>query len=654
MTGAGGGAGGSGAPSNPSAGNNPRGITGGNGSVIITPRFPVLNLAKSQPSPALAAGSNSIYTLTVSNTGVYPANSARVLDQLPANMTYVSSSGTGWTCAAAPNSGGTLITCNFSGTIAAAGGTSALQITVAPTTNAGVTNYASVDPTGATNPPVPTTCTGANVPTAGCAAPVVSGVTVAIRGSVYFDANHNANFEISEPGVGGTRFVKLSARSGATCSGPATASASVNVSTGAYSLPAVAQGDYCLILDDNATLPDITPALPAGTVGTENGTGIIQFSVTPMVPPPQDFGFFAGSRLTGEVFADTGVGSTAANNGLRAGTEPGLAGVTLRASIGLDLIDSTVTEANGSYVLWIPATATGTLVVAPAGPAGYLAIGGSPGTTGGTYTRPNVTYTPAAGQNYSGANFGLVPPNSLAPNGVQYAQSGNPVFYDHVFTPGSAGSVTFSLANVATPTGLAWSQVLYQDSNCDGTLDATEPQITAAITVTARQRLCLIVKQFVPAGALLGAQNTVTLTAAFVYTGASPALNASATVTDVTTIGQAAALVLNKLVSNVTQGGAGARSVNAAPGDTLLYSLNAVNNGTQSINALVVNDATPAFTTYVSAACPTPPPLPSNITACSVTVQPAVGGQGALQWTFTGSLAPSAQLTVTYRVQVNQ
>ena len=84
----------------------------------------------------------------------------------------------------------------------------------------------------------------------------------------------------------------------------------------------------------------------------------------------------------------------------------------------------------------------------------------------------------------------------------------------------------------------------------------------------------------------------------------------------------------------------------------LPYSLNAVNHGTQNLTTLIVNDATPAFTSYQSAACPAT--LPAGITACTVTTQPAVGGQGGLQWTFAGSLAPGAELAVTYLVKVEQ
>ena len=66
----------------------------------------------------------------------------------------------------------------------------------------------------------------------------------------------------------------------------------------------------------------------------------------------------------------------------------------------------------------------------------------------------------------------------------------------------------------------------------------------------------------------------------------------------------------------------------------------------------MISDATPAYTTYLSAACPAT--LPAGMTACSVSSQPAVGAQGGLQWSFSGSLTPSAQLSVSYVVKVNQ
>jgi hypothetical protein len=52
---------------------------------------------------------------------------------------------------------------------------------------------------------------------------------------------------------------------------------------------------------------------------------------------------------------------------------------------------------------------------------------------------------------------------------------------------------------------------------------------------------------------------------------------------------------------------------------------------------------------FVSGACGT---LGTGLTGCALTTQPAVNGTGAVKWTLTGSLAPGASGTVTYRVKV--
>jgi len=472
----------------------------------------------------------------------------------------------------------------------------------------------------------------------------------AVSGTVYSDANHNGALDAGESGTGiAGLYVKLAAFSGGACQSPASAAAAVSAASGVYSLANVAAGSYCLILNQDSTLADITPVLPSGWLGTQNPSGIIQLSVVPSeTPPPQNFGLFNGSSVSGTVFADTGSGAGTANNGVQDGGETGIGNVLLQATGAATT--SARTAGNGQYMLWIPAGAVGTLTLTPASPSGYLATGGSAGTTGGSYSRPSVSYVPAVGQIYTGANFGLVPPNNLAPNGAQHAQPGASVFYAHTFLAGSAGQVSFSLATSTTPSAPAWTAVLYQDTNCNGTIDSGEPVISAAITVTAGQQVCLVAKVQVPAGAVAGAQSALTVSAAFQYSNANPALAATATVSDVTTVGAPGTLTLVKLVSDLTQGGAAATSVNANPGDTLQYTLSATNTGAQSLSTLVISDSTPAFTTFVSAACPAV--LPSGITGCTVSTQPAAGASGSLQWSFSGSLGSGAALAVTYQVKI--
>jgi uncharacterized repeat protein (TIGR01451 family) len=90
-----------------------------------------------------AVGYNASYTLTARNNGPQSAaGTITVSDTLPAGLTYVSATGTGWTC---NNSGGT-VTCTRSGPVTS--GTTlpaiTLTVTVAATATPSVTNSASV------------------------------------------------------------------------------------------------------------------------------------------------------------------------------------------------------------------------------------------------------------------------------------------------------------------------------------------------------------------------------------------------------------------------------------------------------------------------------------------------------------------------------
>lgn len=476
-----------------------------------------------------------------------------------------------------------------------------------------------------------------------------------VGGTVYLDANRNGALDGGETGTGVSGlYVKLVPASGGVCTGPAHQAAAVTAGSGAFNVANVPAGDYCLVLDTNNTLADVTPGLPAGWTGIQNASGSVTVSIPAGSNPeaPQYFGLYNGSRLAGAVFVDTGTSGGTANDGVRQANEAGLGGLTVTARSGATVVASAVTAGDGSFTLWLPA-GSGALTIGPAQvPTGYLASGGSAGTTGGTFTRPNVTFTPANGQSYSGVAIGLVPGIDFVPNGAQMGTPGSAVFYAHTLEAGSSGQVTFTLSSNAIPALSDWTVILYRDSNCSGTLEASEPVLSGALAVTAGLDVCVIVKQFVPAGATLGAMNSVTVTAQFTYTNASPALAATASVTDVTTVGEAPQLVLQKRVSNVTRGGGPAINVNATPGDVLLYTLTAQNQGGEPLTTLAIHDTTAAFTTFVSAACPGT--LPAGITACSVTAQPAVGATGGVRWTLTGALGAGAQVVVTYQVRLDQ
>ena len=76
---------------------------------------------------------------------------------------------------------------------------------------------------------------------------------------------------------------------------------------------------------------------------------------------------------------------------------------------------------------------------------------------------------------YSGVNFGDVPESRLLTDGQQSGLPGSAVFYTHQFVAGTAGQVTFSTVNTASPANSGWSHVLYRDANGNGQIDAGEP-----------------------------------------------------------------------------------------------------------------------------------------------------------------------------------
>ena len=234
------------------------------------------------------------------------------------------------------------------------------------------------------------------------------------------------------------------------------------------------------------------------------------------------------------------------------------------------------------------------------------------------------------------------------PDGAQTALPNSTVWYPHEFVSTTAGNVVFNFSNVPSPILPGWQQTLYQDTNCNGTLDPAEAtpltNPTASFAVMPGTRICLIVREFVPAAAGIGAQDVISITATL-----TPAVGPVQVFprTDTTTVGVPAALKLTKEVRNITTAGPFGTNNTGLPGNTLQYRITYQNNGMLPLNMLVVNDATPMFTTFAAAACGT---LGGGLTACMVTTQPGVGATGQIIWNFTGALNPGASGTVTFDV----
>lgn len=393
--------------------------------------------------------------------------------------------------------------------------------------------------------------------------------------------------------------------------------------------------------------------------------------------------------VSGRVFLDNGTGGGTANDGVANGGEVPQRGVSVRLTDCAAAVHaSAVTDAAGNYTLPVPGgmakgaamcveefnnpaarVSTGASVGGVALPSGGAVVAG---TDTYTYTRtgtPDRIAFAWNGVGHAELNFGDVDNGSFAADGAKTGMPGNSVTYGHGFAAGTAGKVRFGIASeTATPDVGGWSVQVFADTGCTGSLQPGAAQLYppagAGQAVAFEGRVCVIVKQFIPAAAPLGARNKVVVQAEFDYANASPALSGRYTLQDITTVSDVA-LELRKEVRNVTQGvltfGLNNR---AKPGETLEYRITYTNNGDAPIRNLAVNDTTPAYTSFVGAtAGETPATLtgcmkntpanaaPAPAVACTE-AQPA-GKAGPVDWRFNGFVAPGGSGSVLFQIKVD-
>jgi len=404
-----------------------------------------------------------------------------------------------------------------------------------------------------------------------------------------------------------------------------------------------------------------------GTAGLSDNTVIIDPTDTDVICT------YTNTRMetviTGSVFKDSGTGGGTANNAIQDGAEAGISGVTVRLTDCNGITYRTAqADGAGNYRFLADGVPEGTVCVEESNLSAYTSTGtnvtGSTAPPGYTLVSADkIGFSLVNGVSHVGLNFGDVPANQFITDGNKTGIAGSTLIYPHTFIAGTGGSVIFSLPGaVASPNIPGWSEVLYIDADCDALLDEAETNsilLPATLTVSEGQTLCLIQKEFIPAGAAQGASNYVPVQALFAYVGSSLP-DTVYTRQDVTTV-SSSALLLHKEVRNVSTPTMPAWQTRntAKPGEILEYRITYTNNGPDPITNLQINDATPAFTTFVSGLCESAvPATPTSLGVCTLTLMPPPQQAGALKWTFssTGSpsqLPPAGTGFVTFQVKVD-
>ncbi|MET0349958.1 MAG: hypothetical protein ABW067_09230, partial [Rhizobacter sp.] len=268
---------------------------------------------------------------------------------------------------------------------------------------------------------------------------------------------------------------------------------------------------------------------------------------------------------------------------------------------------------------------------------------------------------------HDAVTVGTVRALTLSPNHSGQVVASGTVVYVHTLT--NAGNVlegdgVASAGVLATvDAGPGFTSVVYWDRNNDGALDPTDPVITTLAALTggtngastaagldAGETARLFVKVTAPASAVASTSNVTTLTATLTGTISAIAAPAATAVTDSSTvIASQVTLVKTQAIDVACDGTADATYAvsailsGAAPGGCIRYEITATNAGPVTVTGLILNDATPAWTTYSAT-------VPASVTSGSVTA-PANGAAGSVQATV-GSLAPGASVVLRFGVRI--
>ncbi len=159
---------------------------------------------------------------------------------------------------------------------------------------------------------------------------------------------------------------------------------------------------------------------------------------------------------------------------------------------------------------------------------------------------------------------------------------GGTVTYTHFITNTGNAADVFDLTYTSSG---SWNYVFYDESG---------NQITN-IALAAGESKVVIVKGFIPTNAPVNTVDT------FIGTAKKANTNVFDIVTDNTVV-VAGYIQLNKKARNVTQGGSADTYTEGQPGNTMEYSIDYRNLSTVSVKELIVIDAVPQYTTFVSMA----------------------------------------------------
>lgn len=351
--------------------------------------------------------------------------------------------------------------------------------------------------------------------------------------------------------------------------------------------------------------------------------------------------------ISGRVFNDnsgTTGDATKAYNAIQNAGEIGIANSAIRLSDCNALtIGTTTTNANGDYGFSIVQTNLPTsFCIAQTNLPEYLSVNAD-----------SITVAKTSATSYPNNNFADVKLNVLLTEDGQHTiTAGEVTDYPHRLSTQAPVWVTqLEQTQSSSNNDQPWQALVYQDTNCNGTVDTGEtvfdPTASGTVLLQPNTDICLVQRVFAPTNIFAGAQHIGKLQASYAVAALSLTNQKTQQRQDVTLIGSAG-LTLTKKVRTVS-------SCTSTPSDSLgflvnnqatkqqnlEYEITYKNNSVKNLQNVKVKDSLPNGTNFGSVSCRV---TPSDNT-CSATHSGEV-----LEWTLTGLLKPSATGTLRFCV----
>ena len=540
-----------------------------------------LSIAKTGPATVAAGGAVS-YSLDVSNGGPSTATSVSVSDTLPAGVSFVSASGTGWTCGQAAG----VVTCTRASLTTGAAPTITINVT-APAAAGSLVNTATVS-AGTTDPDLTNNTDQITTTVTALAdlaitktgpATATAGSTIAYSLSVSnLGPSTAASVSVTDTLPAGVSFVSASG-TGWTCG------EAVGIVT--CTRPSIGAG---------STAPTITVDVtaPAGPGSLVNTATVSAATSDPDLTNNTDQITTTNTALADLSITKTGPASVGAAGAIGYQLAVRNAGPSTATSVSVtDALPAGVTFVSASGTGWTCGEAAGIVTCTrPSIGAGSTAPSitidvTAPTGTGSLVNTASVsaaTADPDLTNNTDQITTAVTPfaNLSLVKTGTATVAAGGDITYALVVSNAGPSTATSVSVTDTLPAGVSFVSAAGTGWTCGaaaGVVTCTRPSIVSGSTAPT-----ITIQATAPIGKGK-AVNTATVSAA--TTDPDPTDNTDQTTT---TVGAAADLQLVKTGPKT-----------AVAGELLAYTITVTNNGPDAAKSVVVTDPIPAGTTFVSA-----------------------------------------------------